>query len=444
MKKLLPFLIAFIFSLNTKAQAPSLTITNLTNSYSITCNTKTITAKASVNNTTITPLTYTWISPSTSLSGTLVNITSAGVYTITAFNTANSFSVTQVYSIGVNTIIPTSTVSPFDQNIVCPVGTPATFTGVTTSTMTNVTHAWQSPYSSGTASSGGTISIQQITAPGTYTYCLTNNISGCKTCKTITITSSSNFATYSITSPQQFTLGCGTTSIATINITNTVTAPPNGPVSFTVLPPSFVGPTYTTSGISSFTANLPGTYTVIVKDNTNLCETKVPITIIQNTIQPQITLSTNNPTLTCYLPSTLLQGSSTNTNVSYSWAYPGFGFPPQDDTLRIFTNLPATNTIIASYTLTISDNINKCKSNQTLTVYQNTAPPTAVISGTNSIACLTASVILTNASISNVPAIFFPTMPAIGFISSAPTFIIKFTYLHCRRSGYIYINNQRP
>jgi hypothetical protein len=416
MKKLLPFLITIISTLSINAQSPTLSFTNVTGSNSITCNVASINYIASVSNYTAGPLTYTWVSLSGTASGTNVTLSNPSTYTLTAFNIANSFSLSQVFTIGLNMIAPTSTVTPMTQNVVCGSSIIPTFTGITTSTLTNVTHAWYSQYSSNSLSNSGTVSIQQVFAPGTYTYCLTNNINGCSVCKTVTVTSSSGFPTYSITSPQQFTIGCSTTSISTINITNVTTQPtPGGPVSYTVLPPSFVGPFYSTGLSNTYSATTPGTYTVIVKDNTNACETKVQLSIFQNTIQPQITLSTSNPTLTCYLPNTLLTGTSTNTNVSFSWAFPGFGLPPQIDTLRVFTNPPGTNTIVATYTLSITDNINKCRSNQTITVFQNTKPPTASITPPNpSISCATPSILLTNSSISNVPAIFSPTLPVIG------------------------------
>ncbi|MBL7911476.1 MAG: hypothetical protein JNJ41_10520, partial [Bacteroidia bacterium] len=371
-------------NINGAPPVPTLTITNVTGSGSITCGNPTINFIAA-SSYTYGPLTYTWVSLSGTASGTNVNFSNPAQYTVTATDALTGCSSFSIFAIGINTTAPTSTVTPLAQNIVCPVGSPATFTGVTTSTMTNITQCWTSPFSPGAACNGGTVSIYNSTAPGTYTYCVTNNINGCSVCKTVTITSSSGFPTYTITSPQQFTIGCSTTSLATINISNVTTAPtPGGPVSYTVLPPTFAGPGYTVGGSATYTANVPGQYTVIVHDNTNNCETKIPVSIIQNTFAPQITAAANNPTLTCNVPSTLLQGTSTNTNVAFSWAFPG---PPAgqlpNDTLTVFTTTNTTNTVVATYTLSITDNINKCKATQTLTIYQNTAKPTALITGSN-------------------------------------------------------------
>ncbi|MDO9000038.1 MAG: gliding motility-associated C-terminal domain-containing protein, partial [Bacteroidota bacterium] len=414
-------------NINSAPPIPTLTITNVTGSGSITCANPTINYIAA-SDYTAGAVTYTWVSLSGTASGTNVTFSNPAQYTVTITDPATGCSSFSIFAIGINTTIPSSTVTPIFQNITCPVGSPATFTGVTTGTMSNVTHSWFSPFSAGAATNGGTVSIYNSSAPGTYTYCLTNNINGCSTCKTVSITSTSGFPTFTITSPQQFTIGCATTSLATINISGVTTNPtPGGPVSYTVLPPSFVGPTYTVGAVSIYTANVPGQYTVIVRDNTNNCETKIPVSIIQNTFQPQITATTNQATLTCDVPSTLLQGTSTNTNVSFNWAFPGSPGNVPNDTLTVSIKTPATATVINTYTLTITDNINLCKSTQTLTIYQSTAPPTALITGGTQITCTTPTINLTNSSTSNVPANFNPSLPVVGYVWSGPSPQVTFS-----------------
>lgn len=422
MKKLLPFLIAFIFSITIKAQSPSLTFTNVTGSNSITCTYPSINYQASVSNYTAGPLTYTWVSLSGTASGTNVTLSNPSQYTVIAFNTANSFSLQQVFSIGINTLIPTSTVTPMTQNVTCPVGAGATFTGITTSTMTNITHSYQSPYSTGSAISNGTVSIFTTTGPGVYNYCLTNNINGCSTCKTITVTSLSGFPTYSVTSPTQFTMGCGSTSVTTINISNVSTTPvPGGPVSYTILPPSFVGPTYALGGAATYTYNLAGQYTVVVHDNTNNCETKIPISVIQNTFTPNISVNVPTQTLSCNNPSVILTGATTGSNAAFSWAFPGPGSPIVSNTIAVSSTSLTTNTVVSTYTLTVLNLANQCTANQSLTIYQNTAAPTVSIFPSNpSISCNTPTVMLTNASTSNVPPVFSPILPVTGLAWYGP------------------------
>jgi gliding motility-associated-like protein len=408
-------------NINGAPPIPTLTVTNVTGSGSITCQYQSInfTATSSYTNGS---LTYTWVSLSSTASGTNVSFTNPQTITVTATDPATGCGSFSVLTIGINTVAPSSTVSPVAQNITCVVGSVATFTAITTSTMTNVTHQWFSPFSPGAATAGGTISIQTLNAPGTYTHCLVNNINGCSTCKTLTVVSSASFPTVSVVSPSQFTIGCSTTSLTSINITSVVTNPIGAGVTFTVLPPSYTGPSYTLTGNPTFTANAPGQYTVIAHQISNGCETQIPVSIIQNTFQPQITAFAVTPTLTCYTPKTILQGTSTNTNVSYSWAFPGppAGLQP-NDTLTAFSTTLTTNTVVATYTLSITDNINKCKSTQTLTIYQNTFKPTPIITGTNVITCATPTVNLINGSTSNIPATFFPTQPVVGLLWAGPS-----------------------
>ncbi|MBA3681882.1 MAG: T9SS type A sorting domain-containing protein [Bacteroidetes bacterium] len=422
MKKLLFFIAAFIFSISINAQAPALTFTNVTGSNSITCSTQTINVLASVSNYTSGPLTYTWVGPSASLSGNNVNITSPGAYTVTAYNTnaPTSFTIMQVYSIGINTTAPTSTVTPTTQNIICPSGGPVTFTSITNNTLTNVTHSWSSQYSSAYAAiSSGTASLFSAGAPGVYTTCVTDNINGCSTCKTVTVTSLSAFTTFSGTSTTQFVLGCGSNTVSSINIINVQTAPmPNGPVTYTVLPPGFMGPSYNLGLASTYPANFPGTYTVIVKDMTSNCETQVPVTVLQNTVGPNTTISVSTQTLSCYTTSVIAQASNTGTN--YAWSFPG---PGTATTSAITVSTIPTGTFIGNYSLTITGS-NACSNSTVIPFYQNIAPPTINIGppGSTSLSCNTTSVTLFNMSVSNVPPVFYQSSPvmALAWYGPAP------------------------
>ncbi|MDP1802874.1 MAG: hypothetical protein Q8L81_16045, partial [Bacteroidota bacterium] len=368
---------------------------------------------------------YTWTNGvSAPQNGSTGNFTSLnqGTWTVVGVNPTSGCSSSHTFIVTQDVNIPTSSVTPLSQNITCNVASIITVTGTGTPT-TNITHQWISP-------SGGTLTAASPTAiflpggPGTYTHCIVNNLNGCSSCSTFSVFSGAGFPTFSVSSPSQFTIGCGSTSLTTINISSVTTVPiPGGPVSYTVLPPTYVGPTYTLGGSSTYTANIPGQYTVIVHDNTNFCETTVQVSIISNTFAPQITATAVTKTLTCDVPKTVIQGLSGTPNTSFSWAFPG---PPAgqvpNDTLTVSTNTASpTNTIVGIYTLTVTDAINQCKSTQTLTIYQNTARPTSLITGTNQISCHTPTANFTNASTSNVPATFFPTLPVIGYIWSGPS-----------------------
>ncbi len=409
------------FSIN-PTPAPSVfnLVPNAT-SYTVTCSQPTV-----VINLNPSSYNYTWTNGfSAPQNGSTGNFTSLnqGTWTVVGVNPISGCSSTHTFVVTQDVNIPTSSVTPISQNITCNVSSIITVTGTGTPT-TNITHLWISPL-------GGTLTAATPTAiflpggVGTFTHCMVNNINGCSSCSTFSVFSTAGYPTFSVTSPQQFTLGCGTTSVASINIVGAQTQPTvGGPLSYTLLgPPTTTN--YVTGGSSTYTVNVPGTWTVITKDNTNLCETSVQVSVILNTAGPTLTATAVTRTLTCDVPKTVLQGFSGTPNSSYSWAFPG---PPAgqvpNDTLTVFTNTASpTNTIVGTYTLTITDNINKCKSTQTLTIYQNTARPTAIITGSNTIDCNTPTVgiTLTNGSTSNIPATFFPTLPVIGYIWSGPS-----------------------
>jgi hypothetical protein len=155
---------------------------------------------------------------------------------------------------------------------------------------------------------------------GASTFVLRNNINGCSTTKTIQVISTAgNYPSFGVTSAFNFTLGCSTRSVADINIVGANTSPPGGVVNYTLLSPSFTGTIYPVSPISTYTVNTPGTYTVVVRDNGNACETRIPLSILQNVFTPSITAYVATNTLTCFTPSVILRGNSTTPNVSYTW-----------------------------------------------------------------------------------------------------------------------------
>jgi gliding motility-associated-like protein len=87
----------------------------------------------------------------------------------------------------------------------------------------------------------------------------------------------------------------------------------------------------------------------------------------------------------------------------------------------VFTSTAVNSPTVATYTLTITDNLNLCKSTQTLTIYQDIKPPIASIAptGTPVITCNTPTISLTNNS-SSAPSIFFHPLAAVGFSWAGP------------------------
>ena len=410
------------FSINPIPAPVSFNLSPSGNAFTVTCAQPTvaITANPASNN-------YTWTNgvstPQTGQTGLFTSL-NQGTWTATGVNPLSGCSDTQTFVITQDIAAPTSTLlGNLNQNITCDVNSIQTLTSTALSPTANISHLWVSP-------TGGTITAQSLTSiflpggTGTFTHYIVNNVNGCSTYSTFVITSLNGFPTYSVTSPQQFTLGCGTTSVATINIVNAQSTPAGAPLSYTLLGPP-TSSIYTPGSSSTYTVNVPGTWTVITKDNSNSCETRVEISVIQNTITPQLTANViPTRTLTCNERKTILQGISSSPNVSYSWAFPWAPGQVPNDTITAFTGTNTTNTIVATYTLSITDNSSKCKSTQTVTIYQNIAPPIATITpaGTPSLTCLTPTILLTNGSYTNPITAPFPhSQPVIGYVWSGPS-----------------------
>ncbi|MDI1353408.1 MAG: gliding motility-associated C-terminal domain-containing protein [bacterium] len=407
---------------------PTFTVVNLTGSSDITCTYPSINLDAQTTYTYNSgSLSYFWASNSATFASTPVSITSPGIYTINAVDFVTNCGISHTIAIGVNTVIPSSTVSPLTQLIIC--GVPASNVNIQTTQTVSITHNVLSPQ-------GGTVfyTTPSVSYPpggvGVYTTCLVNDINGCQTCKTFTVGSSSGFPTYSVVSAQNFTLGCGTKSVATINISNGSTTPPGGPVSYTLIGPasSSTIPTGTTplSSNNTYTVNVPGTWTVITKDNTNLCETRTPISILDNKFLPNVSAVVPSQILDCNTPRTTLKAKSLTNNVFYTWNFPGSPSSQPGDTITIYVNPSTPNaSLIANYTVQVTDSSSTCQNFSVVPMYQNMFLPKAIITngGTGAISCKTPSVMLTNQSTSSIPAATgFPTgNPVVGYLWKGPS-----------------------
>ncbi|PBQ31581.1 hypothetical protein CNR22_07310 [Sphingobacteriaceae bacterium] len=344
--------------------------------------------------------------------------TMLGTLTILGQNPVSGCTKTYTFSIVQNTAVPSSMMSASLFNITCTQTLAPTLT-VTGSPSVNVTHLITAPNNI-TYSATSYTTIYTPGAPGTYTYVLRNDANGCTTTKNFTVSSNDNYPTFNVNSPNSFTLGCFAKATGSINIINAQTTPiPGGSVSYTLIgpPTSTTIPTGTVplSTISTYSMNVPGTWTVIVKDNSNYCETRQQISILQNTTVPKYSAIVPTQILSCYTPSIVLEGVSDTTGVSYNWSFiPNGGGPNNVNSYSIVaqTLLPVTATLANMYTLTVTNDNNTCKSSSVVPIYQNLFPPTTSISAlaSVSITCLTPTIVLTNQSKTSIPATTgFPT-----------------------------------
>jgi gliding motility-associated-like protein len=425
-------------------------------------------------------LNYTWISLSYSVSGNTATFsgTNQGVYTVTAINPNGGCTSQQTIAIGVNTVAPTNSVNPTLQVINCSTNSAVTFSGTALSPTVNIQHDWYSPLNPlpggvPISTSNNTLSILSGNIPpGVYTLVTTNLVNGCTAMKTVTITALSAFPTFSIASPTNFSIGCAPLNQTTINIINPIsTQTPPATCSYTFLPPTFTGavtPSVILGGNTSTVTTIPGTWTVIVEDNSNFCRTILSVPIIQNTVAPDVSASMYTQTLTCNTPTVLATGSSTTANTNVTWLMPVtppslgsptlvIGAPPTGP------NTSTTSLSYASFTVVATNSINACQTTSVVVINQNFKPPvstpTISIGTATAIYCTVNSnpvVLTTGASTvtSGVPFAFAspylwegpsPQASVSGassysaYVAGVYTLTIKDSYNGCLRTGTIQV-----
>lgn len=420
---------AVFFTMNPQPAPATFSLVPNATIYSVTCYQPTVDIGTSNPNNT-----YTWTATSfTPLYSPSISVTSAnqGTMTIAATNTISGCTATRTITIGVNTVVPVSALTPTFQNITCTVASVTNLTLTSTSPTVNFEHSIIPPqggvwYSNNTPDyyfpGGGT---------GTYTYVLTNLANGCKTQKTFTVAGSNTFPTFSLSSsPLNFTLGCNAKATITLNILNAASSPSAGaPLSYTFLAPgsSTVLPSGTLSTVSSKSINIPGTWTVVTKDNSNQCETRVPVSVVNNTVGPKIdTVIVPFTVLDCNNPKVVLEAKSETPNIGFNWAYGANNLASPNITVNANFTVAPTNTVVNNYTLTVTDANNTCISTRTVTILQNLFPPKAGVSagGTGSLTCVNQTLMLTNQSSTGIPLNLPPfttNLPVQGYLWSGPS-----------------------
>ncbi len=178
-------------------------------------------------------------------------------------------------------------------------------------------------------------------------------------------------------------------------------------------------PGLSNANIAQPTATAAGTYRVIVTTTATGCKDTDEVVVTQNNALPNANAG-NDKMLTCTNPTAQLNGSSTTSGISYSWA--GVGIVSGGGT--------ATPTVNAagSYTLTVTNPANGCTSTDQVVVSSNIVAPTADAGSDKVITCTTPSVQLGTAAVAGNS---YSWLPASGLSNAGiaqPTATIAATY----------------
>lgn len=423
MKRLCLSFIVVVLSVVMRAQPQiSFNIQLLSNSYSITCSNPAVKLIASSNYSDV--VNYIWAGPSLSLTGNVVAISSPGIYTVTASSNGLQ-SAPQLITIGVNTTVPVSWINPSYTSMSCHTLTAPQVTA-SCNLNSNLRHNIMSP-AGGTLVVSTPIATYNPAGAGTYTHVLIDQTNGCESSSTFTVASASGIPTFDLTSSQNFTLGCASKSVAIITISGANTFPPGGTVSYTLIgPPTSSNVASGVLGnITSYSINAPGVWTAIVRDDISLCDSRVPISVIKDTTQPNFALIVPTTTLNCINTHVLMQAASSESNLNYTWISSAGLYIPGDTLTASINTLFPNNTLLSNYTVNCINSNNQCESETFTTIYQNVFKPNAqIFSGNNPavLTCHSPSVTLTNQSSTGIPngSTMYYNLPVVADLWKAP------------------------
>jgi gliding motility-associated-like protein len=367
-------------------------IINPSNNYTITCNNPNVLLTTSVTNGV--PLTYTWYPTCASaLISSSYNFTQQCTGQVVGSSSTGCL-FTQTFTIYQNYATPTIVITPTLQNITCLAGA-ACFT-LTSNMGPNVTTNWYQVSGTNTVYVGvpqGTLNIFCPTSAGIFWGESVNNLTGCRATRSVVVTASTGVPQFTVTSPTNFTIGCASTSITAIQVTFVQTDPANQPVNYAFVPPPGTATPVFTNNPNLNNITVPGTYVVYVRDITNNCTVSQSISIIQNTIQPNIDFIQPLSILSCKDPSMVLNGISNNQNVTITWTVPASPSPSVNPTANTTVTIKpsvsgATSnvTVVGIFTVGATDNNNQCRATKTVQINQDIRLPVFTISAlTNSV-----------------------------------------------------------
>ncbi|MBX3165371.1 MAG: gliding motility-associated C-terminal domain-containing protein [Bacteroidetes bacterium] len=379
------------------------------NSFSVNC------AQPVINiSTSNAALNYTWTNTNT---GTLTGSTTAlstanlGTWTVNAVHPVSGCTETHTFFAGQDFTPPIiASISHSLQQVTCANPLVQTMTMTAGSPTQNIVHIVSS------AAIGGSVSLSTASTaiyypiPGSYDYWLLNSVNGCSTHATFSVTTSPDFPVFSISSTGtlsgqgNYTVGCTPFHhLTVINIVNPETAPtPGGAMNFGFLPPGSTSTVIPPVGSQFSVVSTPGTWTVLVTSVNNSCTAMAPVTIVQNTVSPDISAIVPTQILDCFTPSVTLMAQTTNSAAAFAWGISGQQTLP-GSTLTVHTTTNTNSTSAGIFTLTITDQNNGCISNSLIPIQQNLFTPMPKISVTNNtITCTTPTLQLSNSSLTGI------------------------------------------
>jgi hypothetical protein len=278
-----------------------------------------------------------------------------GTYNVTVTNTANGCATPADVSVSIDTVAP----------ILTPNGGLITCTetedqiSVTSSPATGISWAWSDP--TGTPFGGSTPQIT-VTEPGIWNVVVTNNNNGCTASTPVLVDEDRDFPDLSPLTAARITCDNPTSTIVAVSTTPGVEYLWTGP-----------GINPGNQSVSNPEVTLPGNYTVVVTNPLNGCARSESITVIEDTVNPTITMQ--GFTINCTTPSAPLTATVTpTTGIAITWERNGNPIAGTTPTLNIAED--------GVYRITVRNTDNGCVSSAEATIVADFVQPDIQVSGT--------------------------------------------------------------
>ncbi len=340
-------------------------------------------------------VTYSWTTTSSSLisnaNTAVATVTDPGSYKVRATNKVSGCYAESSVTVIKNVAAPVFSIDPGPYTISCS----TTSLTINASATTGTNPQW-SVSNGGHISGGGSTFTPVVDAAGTYTLTVTEPTSQCTAMKSVDVAADVTLPSLYIM-PYADTLNCSRT---TVTLSGNPTDP-NDVYTWTESPGHFVSDQTTHNPV----VDQPGSYILTVTSHTTGCKRIASVSVVQNTIQPIITI--NKPdSFYCSTSEVLVKASANISRAAYSWATSGTG----SGLIKAGYENTANTIVLASgdYTVTVKNLDNKCSSTKSVTVGKNQTPPAiAVNKSPDKLTCTRNSVILSGSSTNNVNFLWY-------------------------------------
>ena len=236
--------------------------------------------------------------------------------------------------------------------------------------------------------SGGQSLLPTINQPGTYQLQLINLVNACSSIERVEVAIDTVAPLVEIVPPPM--LNCVRTSLML-----DATASSQGSRYTYAWTPLLSG------DVLSPQVENPGTYQLVITDNSNGCSSLGSVVVGQD-IAPPIADAGPDQLLNCFNPIRPLQGqsSSAGPNIRYQWS-------SNDGQLSAAEQTTATPSVITAgiYVLEVLNEQNGCRASDTVSVTENFSTPQAIIAPPSILGCLDDSIVLDGSSSTAAPDI---------------------------------------